>query len=149
MTSRQRSKVPLQQLFNECWFLKWSVLLALAMQLLKLVMMCFLAGYVSAGSKNDRGPPPDREPPPRVNGTYSSTKFCKFNLLQSFISLVDLCSLPVVVGPCRAAFPRWFYNSTSQRCESFTYGGCKGNANRFESKELCESACQCGKCNYS
>ena len=59
---------------------------------------------------------------------------------------VDLCSLPVVVGHCRAAFPRWFYNSTSQRCESFTYGGCGGNANRFETRELCESACQCGKC---
>ncbi|XP_065915788.1 BPTI/Kunitz domain-containing protein-like [Dysidea avara] len=58
----------------------------------------------------------------------------------------DLCSLPMVVGPCRAAFPRWFYNSASQRCESFTYGGCRGNANRFKTRELCESACKCDRC---
>jgi len=57
----------------------------------------------------------------------------------------DLCSLPVEVGPCRGYFPKWFYNSTSQRCEKFIYGGCQGNENRFETRELCESACVCGK----
>ena len=69
--------------------------------------------------------------------------------MSSYVcSLVDLCSLPVVIGSYRAAFPRWFYNSTSQRCESFTYGGCEGNANQFETRELCENACQCGKCDH-
>jgi len=43
-----------------------------------------------------------------------------------------VCSLPKAVGPCRATFPRWFYNSATQRCESFTYGGCGGNANQFK-----------------
>ena len=57
----------------------------------------------------------------------------------------DLCSLPVKAGPCRGYFPRWFYNSTSARCERFVYGGCQGNPNRFEIRESCENACVCGK----
>ena len=82
-----------------------------------------------------------------INVSYSKAYTCPCATISSFSSIiVDLCSLPAVTGPCRAAFPRWFYNSTAQRCESFTYGGCGGNANRFKTIELCESACQCGKC---
>ena len=52
-----------------------------------------------------------------------------------------VCSLPMVVGPCEALFPSWFYNSDSEECESFNYGGCEGNGNRFDSLEACESTC--------
>lgn len=31
-------------------------------------------------------------------------------------------------------------------CEGFNYGGCKGNANNFETKQACENACVKGKC---
>ena len=44
---------------------------------------------------------------------------------------VDVCKLPKVVGPCRARFPRYFYNSATGDCEKFFYGGCRGNANNF------------------
>ena len=30
-------------------------------------------------------------------------------------------------GPCRAAFPKYFYNVETGRCEKFIYGGCRGN----------------------
>jgi len=53
----------------------------------------------------------------------------------------DVCSLPKVVGPCRAAFPRWFFNKASGKCEKFIYGGCQGNANNFEGKEKCQAMC--------
>uniref|UniRef100_A0A673C4F5 BPTI/Kunitz inhibitor domain-containing protein n=1 Tax=Sphaeramia orbicularis TaxID=375764 RepID=A0A673C4F5_9TELE len=56
-------------------------------------------------------------------------------------SLPVLCRLPMKVGSCRAAFPRFFYNVTDQTCRRFTYGGCDANSNNFETKEECESTC--------
>ncbi|KXJ09881.1 Kunitz-type protease inhibitor AXPI-I [Exaiptasia diaphana] len=51
------------------------------------------------------------------------------------------CLLPKVVGPCRAAIPRYYYNSQSGKCETFTYGGCDGNKNNFATMEKCKAAC--------
>lgn len=51
------------------------------------------------------------------------------------------CRLPMKVGPCRAAFPRFFYNVTSGNCSGFVYGGCEANGNHFESQEECEATC--------
>ncbi|XP_060071459.1 uncharacterized PE-PGRS family protein PE_PGRS54-like [Ylistrum balloti] len=53
------------------------------------------------------------------------------------------CLQPVKVGPCMAAITNYFYNVTSGQCETFTFGGCAGNANRFQSKEECERRCSC------
>jgi len=52
------------------------------------------------------------------------------------------CALPKVVGTCRRAEPRFWYNSTTKKCEQFTYGGCKGNQNNFKSIEECEKLCK-------
>ncbi|CAG5120206.1 unnamed protein product, partial [Candidula unifasciata] len=54
---------------------------------------------------------------------------------------VDICMLPSKTGPCRASFPKFFYNSTSEMCEDFIYGGCQGNENRFETRQECEKKC--------
>uniref|UniRef100_A0A8D0DGZ9 Serine peptidase inhibitor, Kunitz type 2 n=1 Tax=Salvator merianae TaxID=96440 RepID=A0A8D0DGZ9_SALMN len=51
------------------------------------------------------------------------------------------CQLPKVVGRCRAAFRRWWYNATSQTCQEFIYGGCRGNANNFFTKPECLQKC--------
>nr|XP_056702306.1 putative Kunitz-type serine protease inhibitor [Euleptes europaea] len=56
----------------------------------------------------------------------------------------DNCLLPYVVGRCRAAFPRWWYNATSQACQEFTFGGCGGNSNNFLSKKECFRTCVTG-----
>uniref|UniRef100_A0A8C0DMP6 BPTI/Kunitz inhibitor domain-containing protein n=1 Tax=Balaenoptera musculus TaxID=9771 RepID=A0A8C0DMP6_BALMU len=53
-----------------------------------------------------------------------------------------LCQLPPVRGPCKASLHRYFYNSTSIECEPFTYGGCQGNANNFETTETCLKVCK-------
>jgi len=37
--------------------------------------------------------------------------------------------------------PRYFYNSTSEQCENFIYGGCLGNDNNFETQESCAEEC--------
>lgn len=52
-----------------------------------------------------------------------------------------ICSLPIVVGPCEAAFPRFAFSASEGQCVPFTYGGCEGNENNFETLEDCEATC--------
>lgn len=54
---------------------------------------------------------------------------------------VDHCMAPVKVGPCRGSFPRWHYNAASQKCEKFTFGGCRENLNNYLSEDECTNAC--------
>ncbi|XP_013170735.1 PREDICTED: papilin isoform X4 [Papilio xuthus] len=54
----------------------------------------------------------------------------------------DICRLPMRAGPCDQSLMRWFYDPSTDSCSQFTYGGCEGNANRFESLEECESRCK-------
>ncbi|XP_078023574.1 kunitz-type protease inhibitor 2 isoform X2 [Epinephelus lanceolatus] len=51
------------------------------------------------------------------------------------------CRLPMKVGRCRAAFPKFYYDVTNGSCRSFTYGGCDANGNNFDTREQCEAAC--------
>ncbi|XP_045837210.1 kunitz-type protease inhibitor 3 isoform X2 [Meles meles] len=56
--------------------------------------------------------------------------------------LPALCQLPPVRGPCKGLFYRYFYNDTSSECERFPYSGCQGNANNFETTEMCVRICK-------
>uniref|UniRef100_A0AAY4EAL1 BPTI/Kunitz inhibitor domain-containing protein n=1 Tax=Denticeps clupeoides TaxID=299321 RepID=A0AAY4EAL1_9TELE len=67
--------------------------------------------------------------------------FCIYGQCTLCPPITGLCYLPNVVGSCRAAFTRYYYDVTDQTCKTFVYGGCQGNANNFESQEDCESAC--------
>ncbi|CAF1125237.1 unnamed protein product [Rotaria sordida] len=51
------------------------------------------------------------------------------------------CELPPVAGPCRGMFPSFYFNPSTKQCGEFIYGGCQGNANRFETKESCLTKC--------
>ena len=51
------------------------------------------------------------------------------------------CELPIEVGPCEAAIPRWGFDSEAATCVPFVYGGCQGNANNFETAAACQEAC--------
>ncbi|KAM8962029.1 WAP, Kazal, immunoglobulin, Kunitz and NTR domain-containing protein 1 [Pelodytes ibericus] len=53
----------------------------------------------------------------------------------------DPCTLPPVRGPCKALEWKWAYSTLMRQCFSFTYGGCQGNLNNFESKQACEDRC--------
>ena len=46
-----------------------------------------------------------------------------------------------MVGPCEAAMPRYYYDTESESCEFFYYGGCEGNANNFETRKECVDEC--------
>ena len=51
------------------------------------------------------------------------------------------CSLHPESGICQAAFRRYFYNVNTRSCQVFTYGGCGGNDNRFNTIEECNRIC--------
>lgn len=59
---------------------------------------------------------------------------------------VGFCGLPMEVGPCDAAIPRFAYSTESGKCESFVYGGCEGNANNFETLANCQAVCEAQSC---
>lgn len=52
-----------------------------------------------------------------------------------------VCTLPPDIGPCDGVFPRWYYDVAAGQCLLFNWGGCEGNANKFETEEQCTAAC--------
>ncbi|XP_037124185.1 kunitz-type protease inhibitor 2 [Syngnathus acus] len=53
----------------------------------------------------------------------------------------ERCEAEPMVGPCRAAFRHWYYDSQQRQCKAFLYGGCKGNQNNYKSQKSCLDAC--------
>lgn len=53
----------------------------------------------------------------------------------------EYCAAPAYVGPCRAAFQRWYYEPSSSSCQKFVYGGCKSNSNNYLSETDCIKMC--------
>ncbi|KAM9385345.1 tissue factor pathway inhibitor 2 [Pholidichthys leucotaenia] len=53
----------------------------------------------------------------------------------------EVCLLQVDEGPCKALVERYYYNTITQKCEMFSYGGCQGNANNFRSYQECHKTC--------
>ncbi|GFW45575.1 kunitz-type U19-barytoxin-Tl1a [Trichonephila clavipes] len=44
-------------------------------------------------------------------------------------------------GMCRGYFPMYYYDTESETCKEFIYGGCQGNGNRYATKEECLRTC--------
>jgi hypothetical protein len=52
----------------------------------------------------------------------------------------DVCSLPFDAGSCRGAIP--VFAAVDGKCQPKLYGGCDGNANRFNTVEECMATCE-------
>uniref|UniRef100_A0A0K2VB06 Papilinlike [Apis florea] n=1 Tax=Lepeophtheirus salmonis TaxID=72036 RepID=A0A0K2VB06_LEPSM len=55
---------------------------------------------------------------------------------------VDKCKQIIEAGPCQGNFTRWGYNTETEECEIFTYGGCNGNDNAYMTKDECDNSCK-------
>lgn len=44
-------------------------------------------------------------------------------------------------GDCDDSITAYYYDDQHQMCQAFIYGGCGGNANRFQTEEQCERLC--------
>lgn len=53
----------------------------------------------------------------------------------------EACQLDRDPGDCRAFISQWFFDRETQQCRNFYYGGCGGNANRFNTLEECNQLC--------
>ncbi|XP_017001607.2 papilin isoform X1 [Drosophila takahashii] len=58
---------------------------------------------------------------------------------------VDVCHEQVTSGPCSDWQTKYFFNTESQACEPFTYGGCDGTGNRFNDLYECQTVCIAGR----
>ena len=56
-----------------------------------------------------------------------------FYIIRMLLCVVALqqCNQPADSGPCFAYFQKWFYNPSTMKCQTFVYGGCAGNDNRY------------------
>lgn len=63
------------------------------------------------------------------------------DLAGEIFNYEEYCVPKAVTGPCRAAFPRWYYDVEKNSCSSFIYGGCRGNKNSYLSQEACMQHC--------
>ncbi|KAL0610147.1 Kunitz-type protease inhibitor 2 [Plecturocebus cupreus] len=60
---------------------------------------------------------------------------------SDMFSYEEYCTAKAVTGPCRAAFPRWYFDVERNSCDNFIYGGCRGNKNSYLSEEACMLRC--------
>ena len=71
---------------------------------------------------------------------FLTRQACETSCFQS----QDICSLPKVIGPCNAHLDQFWYDKERDECFAFTYGGCQGNGNRFDTLPFCQSRCMKG-----
>lgn len=53
----------------------------------------------------------------------------------------DPCKLDMKTGNCYEVHFRYFYNRSSETCQSFLFTGCDGNLNNYKLKIECQVAC--------
>ncbi|VDK66417.1 unnamed protein product [Anisakis simplex] len=53
----------------------------------------------------------------------------------------NVCRIERDSGPCTDPVTQWYFDPDEHVCKQFTYGGCRGNGNRFDSREQCEKRC--------
>ncbi|XP_037820569.1 papilin isoform X5 [Lucilia sericata] len=53
----------------------------------------------------------------------------------------SVCDQPLEAGECDNSTTAWYYDNENMICVAFTYTGCGGNGNRFQSREQCERQC--------
>lgn len=72
---------------------------------------------------------------------FGSVEACEERCAQAEVVTSDACMLERDPGPCTDPMSQWYFDARAGDCRLFTYGGCRGNANRFPDKDACRAAC--------
>ena len=75
-------------------------------------------------------------------GALLALNFALANSQAVLASNQDRCLLPKQEGICRASLFRFYFNDATKKCQTFLFGGCRGNLNNFRSLQECHEACQ-------
>ena len=65
----------------------------------------------------------------------------KFKVSKIVLKSKNVCELIPDSGPCRAVKQRYYFSMKTKRCVTFSYGGCLGNGNNFQTLEECQGTC--------
>ena len=77
-----------------------------------------------------------------VTSNVRNKNFNEFRFFKNFYFLVDPCNeTPNLYSDCFASMSKYYYDVARNQCIEFTYGGCAGSANMFDTKSDCESFC--------
>ncbi|XP_043933684.1 inter-alpha-trypsin inhibitor-like [Protopterus annectens] len=77
----------------------------------------------------------------RFIGDMECTRNCSSQWQTIYPHGVAVCDLKQDSGQCKAHILMWSFNAAQKRCESFLYGGCGGNGNRFITFPMCNRTC--------
>lgn len=99
------------------------------------------AGTTQGGATSQGGTPTSLAGTPAVVGGTGSGGASSTGGSGIGGAFNEACSAPSVTGPCEAAFASWYHDANTGICRPFTYGGCGGNANRYDSRADCQKAC--------
>ncbi|KIH46270.1 Kunitz/Bovine pancreatic trypsin inhibitor domain protein [Ancylostoma duodenale] len=56
-------------------------------------------------------------------------------------ALLDICKEEIKTGNCRASFRKFGYDRCTNKCIPYTYGGCGGSNNMFDTLAECQEKC--------
>lgn len=57
------------------------------------------------------------------------------------LSISEICGEPMMKGRCNNNILRVYFDKTSSRCRLFSYSGCEGNRNNFQTEKDCYNVC--------
>uniref|UniRef100_A0A5K3FEV1 BPTI/Kunitz inhibitor domain-containing protein n=1 Tax=Mesocestoides corti TaxID=53468 RepID=A0A5K3FEV1_MESCO len=67
---------------------------------------------------------------------------CLACFIKAELIRLQICRLPIVVGPCIALMKLWGFDISKHGCFLFSRGGCSGNAKRLNKKVACTLICR-------